>query len=335
MDLAPVQHQQASAVWFKARSLFSGKGEDGVSSSTNAVKALLFLNLPYPAAYHIIKYRTTRQAIAEWPETWNARWVAPILPSKKHSLLAEHVSTRVADVLQGFKSKLLLSHMTTVKNRWWTLITTNFTHVSLAHLAGNMLALISIRPVLVKVPGMTASHVFGIAIATSLVTSLQTLNRPPDTWSWSSCGFSAIVCAFTSVAALGGPQDEPVMYGDNAGSPPRLFLLMGLQVLTDMVSVLRSKHNNGGGLRPGETQTVNYVGHLVGYACGAAYYAFFLWQSSSNDNDRDDDEAGEIPEQPVDVMNELLKTRDQPAPVRESEDWEEVASKLGYSAADQ
>ena len=330
-----MQHQHASAAWSKARSLFSGKGEDGVSSSTNAVKALLFLNLPYPAAYHIVKYRTTRQAIAEWPETWNARWVAPIMPSKKDSLLAEHVSTRVADALQSFKSKVLLSHMTTMKNRWWTLITTNFTHVNLAHLAGNMLALGSIRPVLVKVPGMSASHVFSIALVTSLVTSLQTLNRFSDTWSWSSCGFSAVVCAFTSVAALGGPHDEPVMYGNDVGSPPRLWLFMGLQILSDAVSVLQSKHNSDSGLRPGETQTVNYVGHLVGYACGAAYYTLFLWQSSSNGSDRDEDEAGEISEQPVDVVNELLKTRDQPAPVRESEDWEEVASKLGYSSADQ
>ena len=44
-------------------------------------------------------------------------------------------------------------------------------------------------------------------------------------------------------------------------------------------------------------------------------------------------EHEEIPDLPT-VMEELRRTR-QAAPVRQSQDWEEVASKLGYSAPEQ
>lgn len=330
MDLAPIQHQQASAIWARLGLSIKGKGEhDPVSSSKNAFIALGLINIPVPVAYYLIKQRATRRAILEWPETWNARWIAPFFPDKKDSLLAEHISIRVKDALQNFTSMLVLSPLTR-RGRWWTMITANFTHFKLSHLVGNMLGLNAVGPACAEVPGMTPLHVCGIALTTSLATGFQALHRFPDSWAytWSMCGFSAVLCAFTSVAALGAPQAEPDVFGKYPVKAQRVWTVAGMQILSDVIALIRAKNGTGGGVRSGRMESVDYVAHLVGYACGAAYYIIFLWnQNDSHDADND--------EQPVDVMKELPKSRDQPAPVRESEDWKEMASKLGYSAADE
>jgi membrane associated rhomboid family serine protease len=330
MDLTSIQHQHASAVWARLRSSIGGEGADSVASSKNAFIALGLINIPAPAAYYFIKSRATRQAIVEWPETWNAKWIAHYFPDKKVSLLADHISSRVRDALHGFTSMLVLSPLTAGKNRWWTLITANFTHFNLSHLVGNMLALNAIGPACAEVPGMTPMHVFGIALTASLATGFQALYRLSDKPGWTMCGFSAVLCAFTSVAALGAPMAEPDMFGKYPVKANSVWTVAGMQILSDVVSLIRAK-NGSGGSQAGKTELVDYVGHLVGYACGAAYYALFLWSQGRGDDEGDGDEALD---QPANVIDELLRTRNQATPVRESEDWEEVASKLGYKAAD-
>jgi membrane associated rhomboid family serine protease len=206
MDLTSSQRQHASALWTRLSSQTGSKGAaDNITSSKIAFIVLGLLNIPAPAAYHIIKTRATRHAIAEWPETFNARWVASFWPDKKPSLLADHISARVRDALQDFAPMLVLSPLTLRKNRWWTMVTANFTHFGFTHLLGNMLALNAIGPACAEVPGMTPLHVFGIAITASLATGFQALYRLSDAPGWKMCGFSAVVCAFTSVAALGAP----------------------------------------------------------------------------------------------------------------------------------
>jgi membrane associated rhomboid family serine protease len=328
MDLTSVQRQHASAVWTRLRSLVGGEGADSVASSKNALIALGLINIPAPAAYYFIKSRATRQAIVEWPETWSAT-IYSYFPDKKASLLADHISSRVRHALHGFTSMLVLSPLTAGKNRWWTLITANFTHFNLSHLVGNMLALNAIGPACAEVPGMTPMHVFGIALTTSLATGFQALYRLSDKPAWTMCGFSAVLCAFTSVAALGAPMAEPDMFGKYPVKARSVWTVAGMQILSDVVSLVRAK-NGSGGSGAGKTELVDYVGHLVGYACGAAYYAFFLWSQGPTDDEGD---ADEVLGQPASVLDEILRTRDQAAPVRESEDWEEVASKLGYNAA--
>ena len=92
MDLTSSQHRHASSLWASLTPPGGGKGADNIASSKIAFVVLGLLNIPAPAAYHFIKYRATRHAIAEWPETFNARWIASFWPDKKPSLLAEHVS---------------------------------------------------------------------------------------------------------------------------------------------------------------------------------------------------------------------------------------------------
>lgn len=328
MDLTSAQRQHASAVWSRLYSSIGGKGEDSVTSSKNAYIALGILNIPAPAMYYFIKSRTTRQAITEFPETWNAK-IYHYFPDKKAGLLADHISSRVRDALHSFTSMLVLSPLTARQNRWWTLITANFTHFDLKHLVGNMLALNAVGPACAEVPGMTPLHVFGIALTASLATGFQALYRLSDTPGWTMCGFSAVVCAFTSVAALGAPMAEPDMFGKYPVKARSVWTVAGMQILSDVISMVRAK-NGSGGARPGKSELVDYVGHLVGYACGAAYYAIFLWYQGSAD---DGGEESEVANQPVNVL-ELLRSSNQPAPVRESENWEEVASKLDYNAAD-
>lgn len=332
MDLTSSQHRHASSLWASLTPPSGGKGADNITSSNIAFAILGLLNIPAPAAYHYIKYRATRDAIAEWPETFNARWVASFWPDKKPSLLAEHISARVRDALQDFTPTLVLSPLTLRKNRWWTLLTANFTHFKFSHLLGNMLALNAVGPACAEVPGMTPLHVFGIALTASLATGFQALYRLSDTPGWKMCGFSAVACAFTSVAALGAPMAQPDVFGKYPVKAQSVWTVAGMQILSDVIAVVRAQSGASG---PAKSEVVDYMGHLVGYACGAAYYVLFLWYQSPTDDDGDFDvlEHEEVPDLPT-VMAELRRTR-QAAPIRQSEDWEEVASKLGYSASEQ
>ena len=207
-----------------------------------------------------------------------------------------------------------------------------------------MLALNAIGPACAEVPGMTPLHVFGIAVTASLATGFQALYRLSDTPGWKMCGFSAVACAFTSVAALGAPMAKPDVFGKYPVKAQSVWTVAGMQILSDVVSVARAQSGSAGS-GTGKSEVVDYMGHLVGYACGAVYYALFLWYQSPADDDDDDDddevetvehevaERQEVPDLPT-VMEELRRTRAQ-APVRQDEDWEEVASKLGYSAPEQ
>jgi membrane associated rhomboid family serine protease len=330
MDLSSSQHRHVTAAWSKIRSVLNHGSEDAIGSSTNTFIALALLNVPAPATYYFIKTRATRQATLEWPEIFNARWVAHYFPDKQPALLAEHVSSRVREALHGFTSQLVLSPLTTIQNQWWTLITANFTHFNLSHLLGNMLALNAVGPACAEVPGMSPLHVLGIALTTSLATGFQALYRLSDTPNWRMCGFSAVLCAFTSVAALGAPQSKPDMFGKYPVQAKSVWTVAGMQILSDVISLVRAQSGTSGGSRFGKTETVDYVAHLVGYACGAAYYACLLWRESPEDDV--DEEAA--PKRRTDVMNEILRTRSPAAPVKPSEDWEEIAGKLGYSAED-
>lgn len=338
MDLTSLQRQHASAAWSRLRSSTGGEGADSVTSSKIAFVILGLANIPAPATYYFIKSRATRQAIIEWPEIWSARWIVPYFPDKKAALLADHISSHVRDALQRFTSRLVLSPLTTRKSRWWTLLTANFTHFKLSHLLGNMLALNAIGPACAEVPGMTPLHVFGIALTASLATGFQALHRLSDAPGWTMCGFSAVACAFTSVAALGAPMAQPDVFGKYPVKARSVWTVAGMQILSDILAAVRAQSGSGGS-PPGRSEVVDYVGHLVGYACGAAYYALFLWsQSPTEDEDEDEVDVGEDQKEahdlPAGVMDELLRTR-QAAPVRQSEDREEIASKLRYSAADQ
>ena len=336
MDLTSLQRRHASAVWSRLSSSIGGKGDNSIASSKNAFVILGLLNIPAPAAYYLIKARATRQAITEWPETFNAKWIAHFWPDKKPSLLADHISSRVRDALQGFTPMLVLSPLTARQSRWWTLVTANFTHFKLSHLVGNMLALNAIGPACAEVPGMTPLHVFGIATTASLATGFQALYRLSDAPGWTMCGFSAVACAFTSVAALGAPMPQPDAFGKYPVTASSVWTVAGMQILSDVVAAVRA-HSGSAGSGAGKSEVVDYVGHLVGYACGAAYYTLFLWYQGPADDVGEVDacENEDIAALPTGVMDELRRARGQAAPVRESEDWEEVASKLGYSAANQ
>lgn len=330
MDFSSIQHHQAAAVWFRIRSVLDGGSKNTIASSTNAFIALALLNVPAPATYYFIKTRATRQALLEWPETFNARWVAHYFPDKQPSLLAEHISSRVGEALQGFTSKLVLSPMTVRKNRWWTLITANFTHFNLSHLLGNMLALNAVGPACAEVPGMSPLHVLGIALTTSLATGFQALYRLSDTPGWRMCGFSAVLCAFTSVAALGAPESKPDMFGKYPVKARSVWTVAGMQILSDVVSLVRARSGTSAGSPFGKNETVDYVAHLVGYACGAAYYTCLLWRECSDDGP----DEGKALEHSASVMDEIRRARGPAAPVRPSEDWGETAGKLGYSTVD-
>jgi hypothetical protein len=127
---------------------------------------------------------------------------------------------------------------------------------------------------------------------------------------------------------------QPDVFGKYPVKAQSVWTVAGMQILSDVIAVVRAQSGSGAS-GSGKSEVVDYMGHLVGYACGAAYYTLFLWYQSPADDDGDVDtiEREEVPKLPT-VMEELRRTR-QAAPVRQSEDWEEVASNLGYSAPEQ
>lgn len=330
-----IQHQQASSVWRKIRCGAQTQISNLDPSPTTAFIGLGLLNLPAPAAYHLLKARATRQALASWPDSWNARWIAYYFPDRKPSLLAHHISSHVSDSLRPLTTNLILSPLAIRQNRWWTLLTANLTHLKLTHLLSNTLAFNAIVPACLEVPGMSALHVFGITLASSLATSTYALRRYADSpTNWEMCGFSAVLCAFTTVAALGAPAPKPDADGRYPLKVRSVWTVAAMQIIGDVVSMLKARGGGAGAKVPGDSNSVSYDGHLVGYACGAAYYAFFLWRHSFDDESEDEEQ---VEEQLSDgTVAEILKrhadSQSTPGPLKPSEDWEEVASKLGYSS---
>lgn len=327
MDCTSIQHQHATTAWRKFRAIIHTRAPAYQPSPTTALVALGLFNIPATAAYYITKVLATRRALESWPSSWNARWIAHYFPDKTASLRTDHVSSHVREALQRLTSTLALSPLTLSRKRYWTLLTANFTQFNLAHFAGNMLALNAVAPACARVPGMSAAHVFGLALSTSLTTSAHALYRLNGEWGWKMCGFSAVLCALTSVAALGAPNDAP---DDGPGraleKAQSAWMVAGMQLVSDLVAVLGATRGGGAvGARGGKIESVDFRAHLVGWACGAVYYAIFLWGKDGIDVSR-----GEISGQQGEDVGEVGSTGRVEGSVRESEDWEEIASKLGY-----
>ncbi|KAM0720469.1 hypothetical protein Q7P37_004605 [Cladosporium fusiforme] len=209
-----------------------------------------------------------------------------------------------------------------------------------------MLALKTVAPACLDVPGMSAVHVFGIAVVSSLATSTATLYRFRDAgWntSWTSCGFSAVGCAFISVAALGADERVP-------GKARGVWSVAALQIAGDVVPLIRARcapaSASAGVGAGGAAEAVDYVGHLVGYACGAVYYAVFLWLrgvmmrgevgGAGEEGQRGEERLseGRIAEVLRRHVDERAADR-AASSVRREEDWEEVSGKLGYAPSEE
>lgn len=330
MDCTSIQHQHATTAWRKFRAIINTRAPTSQPSPTTALVALGLLNLPATAAYYITKALATRSALKSWPSSWNARWIAHYFPDKAASLRADHVSSHVREALRRLTSNLALSPQTISRKRYWTLLTANFAQFNLAHFVGNMVALNALAPACARVPGMSAAHVFGLALSTSLTTSAHALYRLNGEWGWKMCGFSAVLCALTSVAALGARNDAPDdASGRVSGKAQSVWTVAGVQLVSDLVAVLVPRRSGGAvGTGGGKTESVDFMAHLVGWSCGAVYYAIFLWGKDGTEG-----EACEASEQQVEDVGEFGWRGRTEGSVRESEDWEEIASKLGYDAS--
>lgn len=332
MDCTSIQHQHATTAWRKFRAIIKPRAPTFQPSPKTALVALGLLNIPATAAYYRTRILATRRALQTWPSSWNARWIAHYFPNKTDSLRADHVSSHVRGALWRLTSNLALSPLTLTENRYWTLLTSNFAHFNLSRLLGNLFALRAIGRDCARVPGMTAAHVFGLALSTGLTTSVYMLYRLRAKSSWKVCGFSAILCALTSVAALGARGAEPDEPGRVSHKAMRVWMVALVQLASDCSAALPAGGSRGAARpRGGKTKAVEFNAHLLGWACGAVYYAIFL--RPQNRSDGREGEGREASGEQAGDVDEVRRRGLVEGSVKESEDWEEIASKLGYDAS--
>ena len=85
------------------------------------------------------------------------------------SRMRTHGSPKIRDALQSFQKNMVLSLRNVREGRYYTVVTSAFTHLGLAHLAFNMITLYSFAPLVITTWGVPifASLYFGAAVSGS------------------------------------------------------------------------------------------------------------------------------------------------------------------------
>lgn len=274
MDISPAQRRQFNALWNRlTRRLPSSQ-----SSTRDALIALGALNIPLAIAQGLIKHRASREA----EEHWNGRLTTRVVSffSGEEDGLQSLTDKITRQQMLPFFNSFALTR-SSLDGAWWTPITASFLHANFEHLLKNTAAYVGVAPVCAQVPGLSALHVFGVALGTSLVTGGATLWRfnriaPTDQYWPSACGFSAIVCAFTSVATLGFTGTDARLYGGYRINVNSLWMTMLGQMAYDFWDLLAGTTEVGPAWLSGSKRRNDCVSHLLGAGFGVVYYYAFL-----------------------------------------------------------
>jgi len=268
------------------------------SSGTRAVYWLIAFNLPAPAVLYTTLWHAVRTAETNWSRSFQARWLPSFTPwLAQQKLLRTH--NACAKALEPFLRTWTLSPTTWGEKRWWTWITSAFVHAAPAHFIGNMTSLLGFGQICAKLPGMTALHIWAIAIGSAVASSaallLDKTYVSPEPWGY-AFGASGVVSAFGVIAALGAPAERvsfKFWFFDISASP---WKTMAFSVISDLVGTFARPSKTA----PQQGQRVGYSAHLGGAAFGLLYYLLVL-RSAAVEAAEDMSEAPVQPDTSVDV----------------------------------
>ncbi|KAF2641301.1 hypothetical protein P280DRAFT_468946 [Massarina eburnea CBS 473.64] len=176
-----------------------------------------------------------------------------------------------APYLQFFQNMTLNYESLFVEGRWWTMLTSAFTHVSTMHLLGNMMSTYFFAELVAMAPAMTPARLLTLAIGSALTGSVGYIwlkhryihSQPTDSWGrrprdhTHGLGFSGSVMGIGSVAACMYPRAQVLVYGI---VPVPMWLLMTGYAVFD------------GYYLNDPSSRVGHAGHLGGLAFGILYF---------------------------------------------------------------
>lgn len=273
MEISPAQRRHVGALWNRVTRQLPSP----LLSTHDALAALGALNLPLAIAQGLVKHRAMREAEEQWDGKLTK--LTSFLYGEEDGL--KTLTNRlIGQRMEPFFSSFALTR-SSLHGAWWTPLTASLLHKDFTHLIKNMAAFLGVAPICAQVPGMSALHVFGLALGTSLVTGGVTLLRysciAPTAQYWpSTCGFSAIVCAFTSIATLGFTGPDARLYGSYHINVNSLWMTMLGQIAYDFYDLLDGSTELGPAWLPGSKSRSDPVSHLLGAGFGALYYYAFL-----------------------------------------------------------
>jgi len=145
--------------------------------------------------------------------------------------------------------------------KWWTALTSTFFHMNIWHLLGNMVSMYAFGSILIRHPGIKATHIAALAVGSGLSGSagflLHQYSREQPNVKEYGLGASGAVMGMGAAAACLSPKQSMLLYG---------FIPLPLWVLIGGYFVLDSYYLD----RPGTK--IAHSGHLGGLAFGLVYY---------------------------------------------------------------
>ncbi|KAF2443963.1 rhomboid-domain-containing protein [Karstenula rhodostoma CBS 690.94] len=145
------------------------------------------------------------------------------------------------------------------EHRYWTTITSVFSHLGLMHVAGNMLSFYFMGQMLAVTPGFTPGKIAVLVLGSGLAGSVGWLFTAMKNQNYQgrALGFSGSVMGVGTVAAFLYPRTQFMIYGI---IPMPLWLLMAGYAVFD------------GYYLNDRSSRVGHAGHLGGLAFGIVYY---------------------------------------------------------------
>ena len=176
-----------------------------------------------------------------------------------------------AQAAQGFEQpfmkflKNMTINLTDFRNgRWWTVVTSNFTHVGIGHVLSNMITVYFLGGFLAYAPQITPGRYLIVALGSGVAGAagyvynryLQTKNSSMPDYA-RGLGFSGAVMGISSVAACLSPTSRVHIWG---------IVPLPLWALVAGYAIYDGYYLNSVDSR------VGHAGHLGGLAFGMLYY---------------------------------------------------------------
>ncbi|KAF2000460.1 hypothetical protein P154DRAFT_202829 [Amniculicola lignicola CBS 123094] len=165
--------------------------------------------------------------------------------------------------MRWFRSNFFLNYNNFwYEQRYWTAITSNFTHLGFFHIFGNCISFYFMSRLLAMTPKFMPRNLLTLIIGSGLSGSFFTLFRygnDPQRAQKSSVGFSGAVSGVAATAACMYPHTTFQLYGI---IPMPLWVLVGGYFIYD------------GFYLNSRTSKISHEGHLGGGAFGLLYYLY-------------------------------------------------------------
>lgn len=170
--------------------------------------------------------------------------------------------------------------------RWWTVLTSAFTHQEVTHFAVNMITLRTFCQIIGFVPGIGGGHVLALALASALCGSggwlLQQKARLDAvggwTKGWGKSSFNSAAAGQVYYSSALGASGAVMGVGAVATCllPTMRISLMFIPVGIPLWIVTIGYAAMDTYFLNSQTSRTAHAGHLGGLVCGAAYYLAFL-----------------------------------------------------------